>query len=59
MSHFLAAAEAAEHTLGFWDNVGFGLVAFAIFSLLGFITWSYRDVANRHSHKSGNSSSHH
>lgn len=56
MSHVLAAAEAAP---GFFDNVIFGIVAFAIFTLLGFVTWSYRDVANRHDHKSGNSNSHH
>jgi hypothetical protein len=26
-------------------------IAFAVFLLLGITTWSYRDVANRHSHK--------
>ena len=31
----------------FW----FGVIAISTFILLGFITWSYRDVANRHDHK--------
>jgi hypothetical protein len=29
----------------------FGAIAFAVFSVLCIILWSYRDVANRHSHK--------
>ena len=36
-----------------------GVIALGIFALLGFITWSYRDVANRHSHKSDSNNSHH
>ena len=34
-------------------NWAFPLIAAAIFTLLGFITWSYRDVANRQPSKSG------
>ena len=30
----------------------FGAIAMALFIALAFVTWSYRDVANRHSHKS-------
>jgi hypothetical protein len=26
-------------------------IAFAIFLLFGVVTWTYRDVANRHAHK--------
>lgn len=37
----------------------FGAIAMTTFILLGFITWSYRDVANRHDHKSSNSQGHH
>jgi len=33
--------------------LAFAGVAVAIFALLGFVTWSYRDVANRHAKKSG------
>jgi heme/copper-type cytochrome/quinol oxidase subunit 2 len=28
-------------------------IAFTVFLVLGIITWSYRDVANRHSDKTG------
>jgi hypothetical protein len=30
----------------------FGIIAMTLFIALAFVTWSYRDVANRHSHKS-------
>ena len=32
---------------------GFGLTAIIIFAVLGFVIWTYRDVANRHSHRTG------
>lgn len=35
-----------------------GLTFAAIFALLGFITFTYRDVANRHSHKTTKSTGH-
>ena len=31
--------------------LAFAGIAVAVFLLLGFVTWSYRDVANRHSGK--------
>jgi len=31
----------------------FGAIALAFFVVLGFVTWSFRDVANRHSNKTG------
>ena len=40
----------------------FAVIAAAIFTILGFVTWSYRDVANRHSDKTSSTdhqSSHH
>jgi hypothetical protein len=37
----------------------FGAIAFASFLVLGAITWSYRDVANRHSHKTSGSKAGH
>lgn len=37
----------------------FGAIAFGVFLLLGAITWSYRDVANRHDHKDKDSSNSH
>ena len=48
MSNILA--NAAEVTYPFPTFV-FGLIGFGVFVLLGFITWSFRDVANRHDHK--------
>ena len=48
----LVAAAESEH----YGNVQaetfiFGLIAFAVFMLLGLVTFTYRDVANRHSAK--------
>lgn len=37
----------------------FGIIAMGTFILLGLVTYSYRDVANRHDHKASNTSSHH
>ena len=42
-----------------FPTVIYGVIALAIFGLLGWVTWSYRDVANRHEHKSGNAKGHH
>lgn len=36
----------------------FGIIAMSIFILLAFITFSYRDVANRHDHKNSSSQGH-
>ncbi|WP_138275491.1 hypothetical protein [Rhodoluna limnophila] len=62
MNAILAAAVEGEHeafvTLPF-PAVYFGVIAMGVFVLLGLITWSYRDVANRHDHKSTDSDSHH
>jgi len=30
-----------------------GIVVLCAFAALAFVTWTYRDVANRHSHKAG------
>jgi hypothetical protein len=51
------AEEASGNSLGFPTFVT-GVIAMAIFILLGVVTWSYRDVANRHDHKSSNDSHH-
>ena len=50
-------AEAASQ--GQFPTVIFGGIAMSIFLLLGWITWSFRDVANRQSHKSDDSQGHH
>ena len=36
----------------------FALIAFAVFVALGYVTWSFRDVANRHRDKVTANSSH-
>lgn len=47
----LAVAAAEEHVAAplMMPNWAFALTAFVIFTILGFVTWSFRDVANRHS----------
>ena len=56
--HILAHA-AEEAAITIWDTYPYALVAIGIFSLLAFVTWSYRDVANRHDHKNSGSEGHH
>lgn len=58
ISSILTSVEEAGVQLPF-PSVIFGVIAMATFILLGFITFSYRDVANRHDHKSSNNSAHH
>lgn len=36
----------------------YGLVSAAVFALMGFVIWSFRDVANRHSHKTSGPAPH-
>ena len=43
----LAAAEEAHHGNVALETVIFGIIAVAVFAVLGLITFSYRDVANR------------
>ena len=47
----LAAAEA--HVALPLPEWAFGTIAIVTFVALGVVTWSYKDVANRHSHRSG------
>ena len=62
MNAILTAAAEGEHeafvTLPF-PSFWFGVIAIGTFILLGVVTWSYRDVANRHEHKVKNSQAHH
>jgi hypothetical protein len=57
ISHIVTAAEGGLQ-LPFPSFV-FGIIAISTFILLGLITFSYRDVANRHDHKSSDNSAHH
>jgi hypothetical protein len=52
LSLVVAAAEAGHTELPMPTYV-FGLIALLVFAALGLVTWSYRDVANRHSQVSG------
>ena len=46
------AAEETEHTGNVaLETVGYGIVAILVFTALALVTVSYRNVANRHSHK--------
>lgn len=55
-------AEAAEHAGGVelpFPAVFFGVIAMGVFILLGLVTWSYRDVANRHDQKASKAKASH
>ena len=49
MKHLEAMAES---TISYpFPTFVFGAIAMGIFLTLALVTWSYRDVANRHDHK--------
>ena len=56
-SHIVTAAEAGLQLP--FPAIVFGIIAISTFILLGLITFSYRDVANRHDHKSSDGAAHH
>ena len=59
MSHlYTLLTEAAPAQLAL-PNWAFPAIAAAVFLVLAFVTWSYRDVANRHSDKTGGDASAH
>ena len=47
----LAAEETEHHGNVALETFWYGAVALAVFGLLALVTASYRNVANRHSHK--------
>lgn len=49
---FMAESEHVVNELPM-PSVMFGVFALIVFLFLGVITFTYRDVANRHSHKAG------
>ncbi len=58
MSHLYALlAEAAPAQLVL-PNWAFPAIAAAVFIILGFVSWSWRDVANRHSDKTDGAAGH-
>jgi len=58
VKHLEAMGEQAATGYPFPAYV-FGVIAIGIFITLALVTWSYRDVANRHDHKTGDSNSQH
>lgn len=56
LNSVVAAATETQMTTPSWI---FPVVAATVFIALGFIVWSFRDVANRHSNKVGDGASHH
>ena len=52
-------AEAEKAFVAPFPTVIYGVIAITLFIVLGLVTWSYRDVANRHEHKSNDSKGHH
>jgi cytochrome bd-type quinol oxidase subunit 2 len=55
MPYVYVAEEAAASSTAVPGFV-FGAIAFGVFLVLAYVTWTYRDVANRHDHKSGKGS---
>lgn len=52
MNHIAQIAAAAEHHGNVaLETLIFGVVAAVIFAALGLVTFSYKNVANRHAHK--------
>lgn len=47
----LSETEAHELAPLIMHPLAFAGIAVALFAALGFVTWSYRDVANRHANK--------
>lgn len=58
MSHLTVLAEEVLRPL-FLPAPVFGIIALVIFAFMGFMVFSYRDVANRHAHKNDTSGSGH
>ena len=55
MSLITIVAEATHHEGGLSPFIPAG-IAFGVLLLLGIVTWSYRDVYNRHNDKTGSNS---
>ena len=54
----LLAETSEEHFPIIMPPLAFAAIAFAFFLVMGVVTWSYRDVASRHSHKTDNQAGH-
>jgi heme/copper-type cytochrome/quinol oxidase subunit 2 len=54
----LAEGPYIQHTELPIPAIMYGVIAMGVFILLAFIVYSYRDVANRHDHKSSSAQGH-
>ena len=60
----LSLIAAGEDVIIFYQELPIPALAYGVIALVGFValalvTWSYRHVANRHSHKVDSHSGHH
>lgn len=55
----LAVAASEEAAPLVMPNWAFPLIAFIVFLIMGIVAWSFRDVANRHAHKTHTADAHH
>lgn len=53
MTLFTLLSETEELAPLLMPPIAFAAIALALFAALAFVVWSFRDVANRHSHKTG------
>ncbi len=59
MLSILASETAVHHTELPFPGIFFGVIAMGVFLALAGVTWSYRNVANRHDHKTSSQQAHH
>ena len=59
MLSILASEAAVHHAELPIPAFFYGVIAMAAFLALGGVTWSYRNVANRHEHKTSSQQAHH
>lgn len=58
MLSFMTEGPVIQHSELPMPAIMYGVIAMAVFILLAFVVYSYRDVANRHDHKSSTSQGH-
>jgi hypothetical protein len=59
LTSVLVLADAYKENPLAVPTIVFPIVAISVFALLGFVAWSYRDVANRHAGRSSRGGDHH
>lgn len=59
MLRVLAEGAIIHHNELPMPAIWFGVITLGIMVALAFVTWSYRDVSHRHSHKAGSAQAEH